>query len=164
MAMLEAGEYLERMFNTNFASKHVREMLRKTGFRYAKPNDVEYCRPADAEAVLKKRLGVALGSRILTALYSDSLTNRPRGSLFALRGLAPRQTCKESQLGLHQRQHLRSLCSQRKSPPCMSRWIESEGHVHFLDTVREVKGTKNVIISTTVRSTMRRLSRDMSQS
>ncbi|TQS76781.1 MAG: hypothetical protein A3Q59_02610 [Methanomethylophilus alvi] len=54
MAMLEAGEYLERMFNTNFASKHVREMLRKTGFRYAKPNDVEYCRPADAEAVLKK--------------------------------------------------------------------------------------------------------------
>ncbi len=56
MTTLEAGAYLERTFQIKFTPKHVREMLRKMGFRHAKPYDIDYRRPENAETILKKDL------------------------------------------------------------------------------------------------------------
>ena len=54
MTTSEAGKYIEDHFNIRFTPKHIREMLRKRGFRHAKPYDIVYRRPADAETTLKK--------------------------------------------------------------------------------------------------------------
>jgi len=54
MTTVEAGAYLKDHMGFEFTPKHVRSMLRSMGFRHAKPYDIDYRRPADAEAVLKK--------------------------------------------------------------------------------------------------------------
>ena len=50
----QAGYFIESNYGIRFTTKHIREMLRKKGFRHAKPYDVDYRRPADAEATFKK--------------------------------------------------------------------------------------------------------------
>ena len=54
MTTLEAGAFLKSNYGLIFTQKHIRSMLRSMGFRHAKPYDIDYRRPADAEAVLKK--------------------------------------------------------------------------------------------------------------
>lgn len=54
MTTVEAGAYIRDNFGIEFTPKHIRSMLRSMGFRHAKPYDIDYRRPADAEAVLKK--------------------------------------------------------------------------------------------------------------
>lgn len=54
MTTSQAGSYIEENYGIRYTPKHIREMLRKRGFRHAKPYDVDYRRPADAEAVFKK--------------------------------------------------------------------------------------------------------------
>jgi len=51
----EAGAFIRDRFMIVFTPKHIRSMLRSMGFRHAKPYDIDYRRPADAEQVLKKR-------------------------------------------------------------------------------------------------------------
>ncbi len=54
MTTAEAGAFLKETFGLEFTPKHIRSMLHSMGFRHAKPYDVDYHRPADAEATLKK--------------------------------------------------------------------------------------------------------------
>ncbi|MCL2295491.1 MAG: helix-turn-helix domain-containing protein [Methanomassiliicoccaceae archaeon] len=54
LTTVEAGAYLRGRFGLVFTPKHVRSMLRSMGFRHAKPYDIDYRRPADAETDLKK--------------------------------------------------------------------------------------------------------------
>jgi len=54
MTTVEAGAYLRDNMGFEFTPKHVRSMLRSMGFRHAKPYDIDYRRPADAETDLKK--------------------------------------------------------------------------------------------------------------
>ena len=54
MTTTQAGRYIQDNYGITFTPKHIREMLRKRGFHHAKPYDVDYRRPADAEATLKK--------------------------------------------------------------------------------------------------------------
>lgn len=54
MTTAEAGAYLKDVMGFEFTPKHVRSMLRSMGFRHAKPYDIDYRRPEDAEAALKK--------------------------------------------------------------------------------------------------------------
>ena len=54
MTTSQAGSYIEENYGIRYTPKHIREMLRKRGFRHAKPYDVDYRRPADAEAAFKK--------------------------------------------------------------------------------------------------------------
>lgn len=54
MTTAEAGAYLKNEMGFEFTPKHIRSMLRSMGFRHAKPYEIDYRRPADAEAVLKK--------------------------------------------------------------------------------------------------------------
>lgn len=54
MTTTEAGAYLRDEMGIEFTPKHIRSMLHSMGFRHAKPYEIDYRRPADAEAVLKK--------------------------------------------------------------------------------------------------------------
>ncbi|MDR1405337.1 MAG: transposase [Candidatus Methanoplasma sp.] len=54
MTTVEAGAFVKDNFGIEFTPKHIRSMLRSMGFRHAKPYDIDYRRPVDAEAVLKK--------------------------------------------------------------------------------------------------------------
>ncbi|AIZ56018.1 hypothetical protein Mpt1_c07670 [Candidatus Methanoplasma termitum] len=54
MTTVEAGAFVREHFGIEFTPKHIRSMLRSMGFRHAKPYDVDYRRPADAEGILKK--------------------------------------------------------------------------------------------------------------
>ena len=54
MTTSQARYFIESNYGIRFTPKHIREMLRKKGFRHAKPYDVDYRRPADAEATFKK--------------------------------------------------------------------------------------------------------------
>jgi len=54
MTTTEAGAFIKDRFMIIFTPKHIRSMLRSMGFRHAKPYDIDYRRPADAESVLKK--------------------------------------------------------------------------------------------------------------
>lgn len=54
MTTTEVGDYIKREFKLTFTPKHVRSILRGWGLRHAKPYDIDYRRPQDAEAVLKK--------------------------------------------------------------------------------------------------------------
>jgi putative transposase len=54
MTTVEAGAFVKEHFGIEFTPKHIRSMLRSMGFRHAKPYDVDYRRPADAETALKK--------------------------------------------------------------------------------------------------------------
>jgi putative transposase len=54
MTTVEAGAYLRDRMGFEFTPKHIRSMLRSMGFRHAKPYDIDYRRPKDAETVFKK--------------------------------------------------------------------------------------------------------------
>ena len=54
MTTTQAGHFIEQNYGIRFTPKHIREMLRKKGFRHAKPYDMDCRRPADAEATFKK--------------------------------------------------------------------------------------------------------------
>ena len=79
MTTVEAGAFVKEHFGIEFTPKHIRSMLRSMGFRHAKPYDIDYRRPADAETVLKKRLESTLDTLIKMDFVWVSQTNPPRG-------------------------------------------------------------------------------------
>jgi len=52
----EVRALIEREFGVTYSEDHLRRLLRGLGMRYVKPYPVDYRRPAEAEALLKKRL------------------------------------------------------------------------------------------------------------
>jgi len=56
MTTTQAGAFIKDRFGIVFTPKHIRSMLRSVKFRHAKPYDIDYRRPDDAEDALKKSL------------------------------------------------------------------------------------------------------------
>lgn len=54
----EVRNLIKQEYNVEYSTKQIRLILKKFGMKYSKPYPLDYRRPADAEEILKKILGI----------------------------------------------------------------------------------------------------------